>query len=614
MIQQLTSETDSRLYWDGLVLDSDPFHKVSTQGKREVSTNILSSDVTSTTNPVTDLTFSDLEIGATYQLNFQADMTGSSSGGGSLQAIHDSNTIACVEVDAADGSTPLGQHKAGTFVKFTATATSVTFSYTDTGYDLRGDGTQNETFAQIEKIPLTNEAVIVESTDSVVSEWTSYTPTFTGLGTPSNLDFKWRRVGQNIEVMGKGTCGSTTAVNAKMTLPLGYQLDSSIVPNNYIIVGSFSSAYTTTANAEFTVIAINTTTDGVLFTLKNASLDGYNPYTANNLFSDGQPFSVEFTVPIAGWDANPKPLLAFPTVTYGQEPEYYNAILQSNFWDAATDTYNFDTSLIPLTGSNLVEWNDTTQTRLVAKDRTKLHVSISSVCDTSGDVIIYDSSGNQIARGDDQGNTAAQTVSISLILENGDYIYFRSANPEASKTGGMTILAEPIQGVTNQAAIIAQPVAIVEDRKPVTTPGGTGSTTPTARDLNTLSGDIAAVGVSLDGTDGFKFTEDCKVYIEWWAPAYKCGRSTSGLYNETKSTYLKLASAAYTSTAHSVQVISHGIWEGHVKAGDVLAINHELEDATTPSSSGLGVQQDSVQSITDGLYELYTKVKITRLK
>jgi hypothetical protein len=56
---------------------------------------------------------------------------------------------------------------------------------------------------------------------AVVTDWVAYTPTLTGFGTPTGVEFISRRVGDTLEVMGKFVVGTTTAVEARCTLGFG---------------------------------------------------------------------------------------------------------------------------------------------------------------------------------------------------------------------------------------------------------------------------------------------------------------------------------------------------------------------------------------------------------
>ena len=52
----------------------------------------------------------------------------------------------------------------------------------------------------------------------VVTDWVSYTPTIVGFGTPTNVNFRSRRVGDSLEVEGFFQAGTTTASTAQVTL------------------------------------------------------------------------------------------------------------------------------------------------------------------------------------------------------------------------------------------------------------------------------------------------------------------------------------------------------------------------------------------------------------
>lgn len=55
--------------------------------------------------------------------------------------------------------------------------------------------------------------------DRSITPWVAYTPTITGFGTVSAVSMEWRKVGQDLEVRGVFTAGTSTGVEAQMTLP-----------------------------------------------------------------------------------------------------------------------------------------------------------------------------------------------------------------------------------------------------------------------------------------------------------------------------------------------------------------------------------------------------------
>lgn len=73
----------------------------------------------------------------------------------------------------------------------------------------------------------------VESSPAAIeTNWVAYTPTITGFGSPSALEFFWRRVGDSIVIAAKFTGGVPTGVEARVTLPTGLQtVDTTLLPS-----------------------------------------------------------------------------------------------------------------------------------------------------------------------------------------------------------------------------------------------------------------------------------------------------------------------------------------------------------------------------------------------
>lgn len=75
-------------------------------------------------------------------------------------------------------------------------------------------------------------AVDLKTDTNIITPWTAYTPTYTGFGTVTNSEMQWRQVGQNVEIRGKFTSGTSTAVEARVSLPNSYTSSgSSVIPS-----------------------------------------------------------------------------------------------------------------------------------------------------------------------------------------------------------------------------------------------------------------------------------------------------------------------------------------------------------------------------------------------
>lgn len=141
-----------------------------------------------------------------------------------------------------------------------------------------------------------------------MDDWRSYTPTITGFGTPSNINFISRRVGGNLEVQGRFTSGTSTATAASITLGYGggnsnVTVDSTLVPN-YLLVGSasrtassstfFNIGTIVTGGNNFLQFGLQSSTTGIIGAVQNGSA----------ISGNGETFVFNATVPISGWSSN----------------------------------------------------------------------------------------------------------------------------------------------------------------------------------------------------------------------------------------------------------------------------------------------------------------------
>jgi hypothetical protein len=76
-----------------------------------------------------------------------------------------------------------------------------------------------------------------------VTDWQAYTPTLTGFGTATSVNFQWRRVGDNVEVRGKFTSGTSTGVEARASLPSVTSADTGKIASIQLVgMGANSAA------------------------------------------------------------------------------------------------------------------------------------------------------------------------------------------------------------------------------------------------------------------------------------------------------------------------------------------------------------------------------------
>ncbi|HNC40287.1 MAG TPA: hypothetical protein PK522_00730 [Nitrosomonas sp.] len=133
-----------------------------------------------------------------------------------------------------------------------------------------------------------------------ITDWQSYTPTFTGFGTAASIECQWRRVGSNVELRNKFTTGTPTGVEARVSLPTGLTIAStstvpSIQPLGQVYRGTTGAAniYYAQATAGLTYLTI-------------AKQDSVGPFasTLGTSFGSAEVVYLQSSVPIQGWSSS----------------------------------------------------------------------------------------------------------------------------------------------------------------------------------------------------------------------------------------------------------------------------------------------------------------------
>lgn len=113
----------------------------------------LTSDVTASVNPISDLTYSGLIPGKVYEVQIKMNTTVNSSSAMQMDALNDSVTVSMVRMQSGSGSGISNTTRISSDT-FRATDQSVTFSSTELGTGtILGNGTTAETYVRITEIP-----------------------------------------------------------------------------------------------------------------------------------------------------------------------------------------------------------------------------------------------------------------------------------------------------------------------------------------------------------------------------------------------------------------------------------------------------------------------------
>lgn len=137
-----------------------------------------------------------------------------------------------------------------------------------------------------------------------IGSWMAYTPTFTGMGTPSNVQFWSRRVGDVLEVRGRFTSGISTATEARITL--GYNGINANVNSSATVINSIQlTGYAVVSagdpnNTQFCPL-IESNVGYITFGLQSGTTGGLSKVTGGTLISSGTTMSLYAFIPVTTW-------------------------------------------------------------------------------------------------------------------------------------------------------------------------------------------------------------------------------------------------------------------------------------------------------------------------
>ena len=136
----------------------------------------------------------------------------------------------------------------------------------------------------------------------LVTAWTAYTPTFTGFGTATSVQFQYRRNGSDLEVRGKFTSGTSTATEARVSFPTGLTSSGTSVIPSIRLCGDqvrdtnasiyFRDSILCEPSVSYATFGKQTDTDNAL-----------TKQLGTGMALSGRVLSLSFSVPISGWAA-----------------------------------------------------------------------------------------------------------------------------------------------------------------------------------------------------------------------------------------------------------------------------------------------------------------------
>lgn len=151
---------------------------------------------------------------------------------------------------------------------------------------------------QLDRIAVGPQSVPVAAP---VTDWQSYTPTFTGFGTVTTQSFSWRRVGANVEIRGRFTVGTPTATEARLSLPGG--LTSSSIINTLEIAGDAGRNQGASATFFRNIVLIEPNVAYLTFGKQESTANSLTKQNGSAVVTAGDIFAVNAAIPVAGWSS-----------------------------------------------------------------------------------------------------------------------------------------------------------------------------------------------------------------------------------------------------------------------------------------------------------------------
>ena len=147
---------------------------------------------------------------------------------------------------------------------------------------------------------------------TVVTDWQSFTPTFSGFGTTSNVSINYRRIGDSIEIMGSFQCGTTAASAGSFTIPSGLSIDTSKAYRAVAVngVGHWTSTNSTTqaissSDREGLLFFDGSATGTIYFAGSNGTTSNlFNKENGSNVTNTNGVITVQCKFPILGWSSS----------------------------------------------------------------------------------------------------------------------------------------------------------------------------------------------------------------------------------------------------------------------------------------------------------------------
>ena len=510
------------------------------------------------------------------------DSKSNASQGNVTISIYDETNAASI---VASEQLQLSNDTAGkkTSVAFTLPATCASFSYTITALPESGKVTRiDDIICEMAETALLETAVQVP----VVTSWASYTPTFQGFGTPTNIEFEWRQVGESVEIRGKFTSGTSTAVEARIGLPAGLtSAGTSLIPSiQEVGVGSYN-----VVSALQGIILIEPSVTYLTIGIQATANAGLTKVNGSALLNSGNIFSFFASVPCAGLSATTTKAIPLTQSGLIQEADSMIRLSGANGFNGTKRLFSSiiqnignDISYIASTGQFIaqkagiynISWSEATSVNTTA---------MSIVLQLNNTDIAYD---NQVQN---TASTSAKYASVSWqgYLNQGGIITC-NVNNTAEFNGLASTFTMSRAGSLKQLNVSSdQKITIPTSELRFEGASSRGSTATAivrfdtqarlrgdAFEVNPL-GDPAVLGTHIRMLKAGTLSANANIVIA-------ANTRVALSLNQTTLTAVAPASEALATTGNGTGASSFttASWTGAVKAGDIIRVGAEANPST----------------------------------
>jgi len=471
-----------------------------------------------------------------------------------------------------------------------------------------------------------------------LTDWTSYTPTFTGFGTAASIEFFYRRVGNNCEIKGRFTVGTATATEARVSLPTGLTSQgTSIIPSLVICgYGSAAGANTTDFGGKTVLIepSVSYVTFGEISATTNSSTTKQN---ANAITVSSVMFQFNASVPILGWDSyNSNVIVPVNQVS----SDTMNFVFQSTALtgNEAVGTFNTYTYAANTNTATIATSAPTQTTTSMATDGPRVYGRAFNATSAAASPVRIDivvgkglKNINLSAYGTaGKVNPASYDVMYdgSPVTEYGTRVFYNETTGILSLNGGVTgggVTASHSAGLGLDGTVCPSVYFVINAAKtpsaaalPVLLPkiaylsevqtsgtngGASTAATYNVRTLNTIV-DSFSIVTSLSANS---FTLPAGTYkITASAPAYQVNSHRIRIRNTTDSTSAVLGSSEWAQSGGTIQNRSVCSGEVTITAAKAFQLQHYTQ--STVATNGLGNAASSGES------EIFSVVEILKIK